>query len=49
LIAVYVIPDIFGVVPLAIEHWGYVIAIAIAAFLVVEAIKWLEYKSTHTV
>jgi Ca2+-transporting ATPase len=49
LIAVYVIPDIFGVVPLAIEHWAYVIAIAIAAFLVVEAIKWLEYKSTHTV
>ena len=49
LIAIYVIPGLFGVVPLAIEHWGYVIAISLAAFLVVEAIKWLEYKSTHTV
>ncbi|HET6581633.1 MAG TPA: cation-transporting P-type ATPase [Methanoregula sp.] len=49
LIAIYLVPDIFGVVPLAVEHWGYVIAISLAAFLVVEVIKWLEYKSTHTV
>ena len=48
LIAVYAFPGIFGVVPLAPEHWGYVAALSLAAFFLVEAIKWLEYKESHT-
>ena len=47
LIAIYAIPQIFGVVPLAFEHWGYVALLSLAAFVVVEAIKWLEYKESH--
>lgn len=47
LIAIYVIPGVFGVVPLAPEHWGYVIALSLAAFFVIEAIKWLEYRGSH--
>jgi len=47
LIAIYVIPGVFGVVPLALEHWGYVIALSLTAFFVVEAIKWLEYRGSH--
>jgi len=47
LMAIYVIPDIFGAVPLALEHWGYVALLALVAFAVVEAIKWLEYKESH--
>jgi Ca2+-transporting ATPase len=47
LIAIYVIPGVFGIVPLAPEHWRYVIALSLAAFFVVEAIKWLEYRSSH--
>jgi P-type Ca2+ transporter type 2C len=47
LFAIYVIPDVFGVIPLAIEHWGYVIVMSVAAFLLVEVIKWLEYRGTH--
>ena len=45
--AIYLLPGIFGTVPLAPEHWGYVIAMSLAAFLLVEAIKWLEYRRTH--
>ena len=41
LIAIYIIPGVFGVVPLALEHWVYVIALSLTAFFVVEAIKWL--------
>jgi Ca2+-transporting ATPase len=47
LVAVYVIPGIFGVVPLAFEHWGYVALLTVAAFGIVEAIKWLEYRESH--
>ncbi|MDP3565387.1 MAG: HAD-IC family P-type ATPase, partial [Methanoregula sp.] len=47
LTAIYVIPGVFGIVPLALEHWGYVIALSLAAFFVVEAIKWLEYRGSH--
>lgn len=47
LCAIYALPGIFGTVPLAPEHWGYVIAMSLAAFFLVEAIKWLEYRSTH--
>ena len=47
LIAVYVIPQIFGIVPLAPEHWGYVALMSLAAFITVEAIKWLEYRESH--
>ncbi|MDO8871602.1 MAG: cation-transporting P-type ATPase [Methanoregula sp.] len=47
MIAIYVIPGVFGVVPLAPEHWGYVIALSLIAFFVVEAIKWLDYRGSH--
>ena len=47
LIAIYAVPQIFGVVPLALEHWGYVALLSFAAFVIVEAIKWLEYKESH--
>ncbi len=47
LIAVYAFPGVFGVVPLAPEHWGYVAALSLVAFFLVEAIKWLEYKESH--
>jgi Ca2+-transporting ATPase len=47
LIAIYVIPNIFGAVPLAFEHWGYVALLSLAAFALVEAIKWLEYRESH--
>jgi Ca2+-transporting ATPase len=49
LIAIYAFPWIFGVVPLAFEHWGYVALLSIAAFAIVEAIKWLEYRGSHPV
>ena len=49
LIAIYAFPWIFGVVPLAFEHWGYVALLSIAAFTIVEAIKWLEYRGSHPV
>ncbi len=45
--AIYLLPGIFGTAPLAPEHWGYVIAMSLAAFFLVEAIKWLEYRGTH--
>jgi len=41
---IYGIPGVFGVVPLAPEHWLYVISLSLAAFLLVETIKWIEYK-----
>jgi Ca2+-transporting ATPase len=44
LLAVYALPGIFGTVPLAMEHWGYVIAMSLAAFFLVETIKWVEYR-----
>jgi P-type Ca2+ transporter type 2C len=47
LTAIYVIPGLLGVVPLAPEHWGYVLALSLAAFFVVEVIKWLEYRGSH--
>ncbi len=47
LIAIYALPGILGTVPLSLEHWGYVIAMSLAAFFLVEAIKWLEYRRTH--
>lgn len=43
LAAIYLIPGIFGVVPLALEHWFYVVAFSLAGFLIVEAIKWWEH------
>jgi len=49
LMAIYVIPDIFSAVPLGLEHWGYVALLALVAFAIVEAIKWLEYKESHAV
>ncbi len=47
MIAIYVIPGVFGIVPLALEHWGYVIALSLVAFFIVEAIKWLEFGGSH--
>jgi Ca2+-transporting ATPase len=47
LTAIYVIPGVFGIVPLAPEHWRYVITLSLAAFFVVEVIKWLEYRGSH--
>lgn len=47
MIAVYAIPQIFGIVPLAAEHWGYVALMSLAAFIAVESIKWLEYRESH--
>lgn len=47
LMAIYLIPGVFGVVPLTLEHWGYVIALSFAAFFLVETIKWLEYRRPH--
>jgi len=49
LIAIYAFPWIFGVVPLAFEHWGYVALLSLAAFAIVEAIKRLEYRGSHPV
>lgn len=43
LVAVYVIPGIFGIVPLALEHWGYVLVLSLITFLFVEATKWFDY------
>jgi Ca2+-transporting ATPase len=42
LVAIYVIPGVFGVVPLAPWHWVHVIALSLAAFLIIEAVKWHE-------
>ncbi len=47
LTALYLVPGLLGVVPLASEHWIYVIAISFAGFFLVEAIKWLEYGGAH--
>lgn len=43
LVAVYVIPGIFGIVPLALEHWGYVLVLSLITFIFVEASKWFDY------
>ena len=40
-------PGIFGVVPPAPGHWGYVALLSLAAFSIVEAIKWLENRESH--
>lgn len=47
LAAIYLIPGIFGIVPLALEHWVYVLALSITGFLIVEAIKWGDYLHTY--
>jgi len=47
LAAIYLIPGIFGIVPLALEHWVYVLALSITGFLIVEAIKWGEYLHAY--
>lgn len=49
LIAIYVIPEVFGIVPLAPEHWGYVIVFSLTGFFLVEVIKWLEFRGSHLV
>ncbi|HII98712.1 MAG TPA: cation-transporting P-type ATPase [Methanoregula sp.] len=49
LTAIYVVPGLFGIVPLALEHWGYVALMSLVPFAIVEAIKWLEYTKTHPV
>lgn len=33
----------FGIVPLALEHWGYVLVLSLITFLFVEATKWFDY------
>lgn len=48
LIAIYALPGIFGTVPLALEHWGYVVVMSLVGFFLVELIKWLEYRGTHS-
>jgi Ca2+-transporting ATPase len=40
---IYLMPALFDVVPLALEHWSYVLFMALFAFAVVEARKWVEY------
>jgi len=45
--AIYAIPGVLGVVPLGLEHWGYVALLSLVAFVIVEAIKWIEYKESH--
>ncbi|PKG33937.1 cation-transporting P-type ATPase [Methanoregula sp.] len=47
LVAIYLVPGLFGIVPLALEHWGFVIGMSLVPFAVVEAIKWLEYLLAH--
>jgi Ca2+-transporting ATPase len=47
LCAIYLLSGIFGTVPLAPEHWVYVLGMSLAAFFLVETIKWLEYRGTH--
>ncbi|MBC7127951.1 MAG: cation-transporting P-type ATPase [Candidatus Methanosuratus sp.] len=44
LFAVYVVPGIFGAIPLGLEHWAYVAGFSAFAFLVVEARKLIESK-----
>ncbi len=39
----YLMPNLFNVVPLALEHWIYVLSMALFAFAVVEARKWVEF------
>lgn len=48
LIATYIIPGVFGVVPLAFEHWGFVIALSLTEFFVVKAIKWRDYRPSRS-
>jgi Ca2+-transporting ATPase len=43
LVALYVIPDWFNVVPLTIGDWLYVLIISLAAFLIAESVKWSLY------
>jgi len=38
----YLMPDLFNVIPLALEHWIYVLFVAIFAFGIVETRKWVE-------
>jgi Ca2+-transporting ATPase len=41
--ALYLMPSWFNVVPLSIEHWAYVAFVALFAFGLVEARKWIEF------
>ena len=40
---IYLMPGLFNVVPLALEHWVYVLFVALFAFGIVEARKWAEF------
>jgi Ca2+-transporting ATPase len=40
---IYVIPELFHLTPLELEHWKYPIGIFLAAFGVVEVRKWIEW------
>jgi P-type Ca2+ transporter type 2C len=42
--AIYLVPDIFYVVPLELCHWKYPLFIFLIAFAIVEVRKWVESK-----
>ncbi|MDI9643827.1 MAG: cation-transporting P-type ATPase [Candidatus Verstraetearchaeota archaeon] len=44
LAAVYLVPGVFGAIPLGMEHWQYVAAFSAFSFFVVEVRKLLEGK-----
>jgi P-type Ca2+ transporter type 2C len=47
LAAIYLVPDWFGTVPLAWDQWLYPVALSLAAFVLVEAVKWSEWKGPY--
>ena len=40
---IYLMPGVFSVVPLALEHWVYVLLMTVFAFGIVEIRKWAEF------
>jgi Ca2+-transporting ATPase len=48
LAAVYLVPDLFGAVPLAPEQWIYPAMLSVLAFLIVEALKRAEWGNAQT-
>lgn len=40
---IYLMPSVFSVVPLKLEHWVYVLLVALFAFGIVEVRKWVEF------
>jgi hypothetical protein len=47
LAAIYLVPGVFGVVPLSLSDWRYVVALFLAGFFLVEAVKWIDWGRTR--